>query len=288
MAVGVSTGGSRCSRMHVAVGGGCRDGKYGLAWDGLRGVQVAFHVATLMPREDERCTNKKRHIGNNFVTIAFLEAGGAWGCVWLGWWLVGTLTVGYPSCAASYSPKTIPGQFNLVHILVQPLSNDVGSLSGNRSAERQAMYRVSVHRRKEVAAVGPVYSSAVVPEESLGTVVRACAVQSDIACRLLHKGKVRASWRGLFATWTNLCVVRHALADGKCIQQRPARASTPSYLSPPCSQQGSKRWCCWCWWGCCGGFRSSSSRGCQRRVANSTARRTYPSRSWCAALACGQ
>ena len=69
MAVGVSTGGSRCSRMHVAVGGGCRDGKYGLAWDGLWGVQVAFHVATLMPREDERCTNKKRHIGNNVIDI---------------------------------------------------------------------------------------------------------------------------------------------------------------------------------------------------------------------------
>lgn len=52
------------------------DGKYALVWQVL-GVRVAFHVATLMPGHGRGCANKKRHIGNNFVTVVFLEPGGA-------------------------------------------------------------------------------------------------------------------------------------------------------------------------------------------------------------------
>lgn len=39
--------------------------------------QVIFHVATLMPTKpnDAACTNKKRHIGNNYVTIVYNDSG---------------------------------------------------------------------------------------------------------------------------------------------------------------------------------------------------------------------
>ena len=38
---------------------------------------VVFHVATLMPTltSDPQCSNKKLHIGNDFVTIVFNESG---------------------------------------------------------------------------------------------------------------------------------------------------------------------------------------------------------------------
>ena len=39
--------------------------------------QVIFHVATLMPTKasDPACTNKKRHIGNDYVTIVYNDSG---------------------------------------------------------------------------------------------------------------------------------------------------------------------------------------------------------------------
>ena len=37
--------------------------------------QVLFHVATMMPTVDERCNNKKMHIGNDFVLIVYNESG---------------------------------------------------------------------------------------------------------------------------------------------------------------------------------------------------------------------
>ena len=40
-------------------------------------VQLTFHVATLMPnkRQDPHCNEKKKHIGNDFVTIVYNESG---------------------------------------------------------------------------------------------------------------------------------------------------------------------------------------------------------------------
>lgn len=38
-------------------------------------LAVMFHVATLMPHNDPSCLNKKRHIGNDFVTIVYNDSG---------------------------------------------------------------------------------------------------------------------------------------------------------------------------------------------------------------------
>lgn len=52
------------------------DGKFTYIWqDDI--VQVTFHVATLMPNkeQDPHCHEKKKHIGNDFVTIVYNESG---------------------------------------------------------------------------------------------------------------------------------------------------------------------------------------------------------------------
>lgn len=52
------------------------DGKFAYVWqDDV--IRVAFHVTTLMPNKDSdpNCNNKKRHIGNNNVTIVYNESG---------------------------------------------------------------------------------------------------------------------------------------------------------------------------------------------------------------------
>lgn len=40
-------------------------------------MQVYFHVATLMPNKetDPLCNEKKKHIGNDFVSIIYNESG---------------------------------------------------------------------------------------------------------------------------------------------------------------------------------------------------------------------
>lgn len=62
-------------------------------------IQVIFHVATLMPNNerDPNRTEKKKHIGNDFVTIVYNESG------------------------EEYNLNTIKGQFNYACIVVEPL-----------------------------------------------------------------------------------------------------------------------------------------------------------------------
>lgn len=53
-----------------------KDGNFTYIWqDDI--VQVTFHVATLMPnhRHDPNCNEKKKHIGNDFVSIVYNESG---------------------------------------------------------------------------------------------------------------------------------------------------------------------------------------------------------------------
>ncbi|KAK3852845.1 hypothetical protein Pcinc_040581 [Petrolisthes cinctipes] len=61
-------------------------------------MQVVFHIATMMPTKesDPKCIGKKRHIGNNYVTIVYNESGNP------------------------YNINTIKGQYNHAVVEVQP------------------------------------------------------------------------------------------------------------------------------------------------------------------------
>lgn len=53
------------------------DGTHTYAWRD-RVTEIVYHVPTMMPTDEEmdpQCTNKKRHIGNDFVNIIFNESG---------------------------------------------------------------------------------------------------------------------------------------------------------------------------------------------------------------------
>lgn len=75
-----------------------RDGNFTYIWqDDI--IQVTFHVATLMPNKDHdpNCNEKKKNIGNDFVSIVYNESG------------------------EEYNLNTIKGQFNYACVIVQPL-----------------------------------------------------------------------------------------------------------------------------------------------------------------------
>jgi len=73
------------------------DGLYAYHWHDHT-TQVIYHTATLMPNKesDPACHSKKRHIGNNFVTIVYDES------------------------KRGYSFGTLKGQFNFAEVVIQP------------------------------------------------------------------------------------------------------------------------------------------------------------------------
>lgn len=75
-----------------------RDGNFTYVWqDDI--IQVTFHVATLMPNKDHdpNCNEKKKNIGNDFVTIVYNDSG------------------------EEYNLSTIKGQFNYASVIVEPI-----------------------------------------------------------------------------------------------------------------------------------------------------------------------
>lgn len=77
---------------------GGKDGRYTYVWsDDI--MQVLFHVATAMPScaRDPLCNEKRKYIGNDFVSIVYNDSG------------------------REFDIHTIKGQFNLCIVVVEPL-----------------------------------------------------------------------------------------------------------------------------------------------------------------------
>ncbi|XP_063361788.1 tuberin [Cydia amplana] len=79
---------------------GGKDGKYTYVWhDDV--MQVLFHVATAMPvsAADPTCNEKRKYIGNDYVSIVYNDSGG------------------------DFPIQTIKGQFNLCIVVVEPFEH---------------------------------------------------------------------------------------------------------------------------------------------------------------------
>ncbi|XP_017841753.2 tuberin [Drosophila busckii] len=121
------------------------DGKFAYIWkDDI--LQVTFHVATLMPtnlRDDPNCTEKKKHIGNDFVKIIYNESG------------------------EKYNLTTISGQFNYACVIVEPLE-----LNSNR---------VYVKARPEISKFVCQAEPRIVSDRSAPLLARQMALHANLA-----------------------------------------------------------------------------------------------------------
>ncbi|KAG2829000.1 hypothetical protein PC113_g8471 [Phytophthora cactorum] len=140
---------------------GNSDGQFGLIYKDAC-TQIMFHVATMMVPDSNRSVDstvdnfssmkKKRHIGNDFVHVVFKE------------------------CDEDYDLQTLSGQFNDVHIVIQPLN------------DRE--YRTEVHVKAGIPPFGPLYGKQIVSSSIISEIVRLTCLNANLACQVFHQDLV--------------------------------------------------------------------------------------------------
>ncbi|XP_043279652.1 tuberin isoform X2 [Venturia canescens] len=108
-------------------------------------TQVAFHVATLMPTKlsDPKCTSKKQHIGNNYVSVVYNESG------------------------EPYNIQTVKGQFNYACVIIQPLDHGTN--------------QVTVQAREELAEHIGHSEPKIISDQNLAILSRQLALHANLA-----------------------------------------------------------------------------------------------------------
>lgn len=134
-----------------------RDGNFTYVWkDDI--VHVTFHVATLMPNNDNdpNCNEKKKHIGNDYVSIVYNESG------------------------EEYNLSTIKGQFNYACVVVQPLE-----LNSNR---------IFVRAKKEIADFVCHSEAKIVSDGSAPLLARQLALHANLASHVSRSLKTKTPY----------------------------------------------------------------------------------------------
>ncbi|XP_050540958.1 tuberin-like [Daktulosphaira vitifoliae] len=116
-------------------------------------MQVIFHVATLMPtvETDAKCNNKKKNIGNDFVTIVYNESG------------------------QEYDIQTVKGQFSYGCVIVEPLEHGVDQIT----------VKVRDDLREHVGHQEPK----IVSDQNAAMLARQLAIHTDLASQILSSSK---------------------------------------------------------------------------------------------------
>ncbi|XP_054850623.1 tuberin isoform X2 [Eublepharis macularius] len=125
------------------------DGQFTYCWhDDI--MQAIFHIATLMPTKDldkYRC-DKKRHLGNDFVSIIYNDSG------------------------EDFKLGAIKGQFNFVHVVIKPLDYNCNLLT--------------LQCRKDMEGLVDTSVAKIVSDKNLPFVARQMALHANMASQVHH------------------------------------------------------------------------------------------------------
>ncbi|KAM6299277.1 tuberin [Aegotheles albertisi] len=175
------------------------DGQFTYCWhDDI--MQAIFHIATLMPTKDldkYRC-NKKRHLGNDFVSIIYNDSG------------------------EDFKLGTIKGQFNFVHVIITPLDYDCNL--------------VTLQCRKDMEGLVDTSVAKIISDKNLPFVARQMALHANMASQVHHSRSnptdtYPSKW---IARLRHIKRLRHRLreetqyqAPGLPLQMHPSAPSKP-------------------------------------------------------------
>jgi hypothetical protein len=202
------------------------DGKYGVAWqDGSSNTQMMFHITTLMPtslERDPRCSLKKRHIGNDFVAIAFDESG-----------------------LDTFGFNTLPGQFNFVNIVIKPIPGclisleddvDVSDKKGNASHinyERRWFYvETKFKDGLNLPTLSVLSDGRIVSGRELAGVVRRAALHANMLALVVAQS---GAGGGMFTS-----NARERLQQIKRLADRVKKLATGAFSSEKSEKPGSQ------------------------------------------------
>ncbi|ORX54367.1 hypothetical protein DM01DRAFT_1335515 [Hesseltinella vesiculosa] len=144
------------------------DGAYAYFWkDDV--TEMVFHTATMMPTRldrDPRCSGKKRHIGNDFVTIVYVD-----------------------DLATPFRFDTLPGQFNFINIIIRPYSKGNSSAKPliNPWLQENSFFLVTLQKRPDMPAdIGPLGEGKLISAQSLPGFIRQVSLHANIFAQIFH------------------------------------------------------------------------------------------------------
>ncbi|CAO3594996.1 unnamed protein product [Absidia cylindrospora] len=146
------------------------DGAFAYFWkDDV--TEIVFHVATMMPTrldQDPRCSGKKRHIGNDSVTIVYFDD---------------------DDVASEYAFDTLPGQFNFINIVITPYSMSTESVSPSQAAwgQENTFFKVTMQQRPDMPSMGPISEPKLISAQSLPGFVRLISLHANIFAQIFHR-----------------------------------------------------------------------------------------------------
>ncbi|KAJ7652105.1 hypothetical protein DFH06DRAFT_1299813 [Mycena polygramma] len=131
------------------------DGEYAYAWWDDIG-QILYHTATMMPSNphDPHFTNKKRHIGNDFVRIVWNDSG------------------------KPYRFDTLTTQFQFVNIVIEPHSLGAIAAFSNNLHENE-YFKLTVQRAPDMPEFAPVGHFKLISAKNLPLSVRQLSLLAD-------------------------------------------------------------------------------------------------------------
>ncbi|XP_050394969.1 tuberin [Patella vulgata] len=133
------------------------DGQFAYSWQD-DAMQVIFHIATLMPNKnsDPNCNSKKRHIGNDYVTIIYNDS------------------------HDDYKIGTIKGSFNYVNIVIKPLDYESNAVT---LQTKEVPSNIST----DIAEILGHTDTKIISDENLAQLVRQIAMHCNLASMVLQR-----------------------------------------------------------------------------------------------------
>jgi hypothetical protein len=212
------------------------DGEFTIAWRD-RVMEICYHITTMMPtnlEDPQMWTNKKRHIGNDFVNIIFNDSG------------------------LPYNFDTFPSAFNYVHIVITPEAR--ASFIERRLEHdpdgRSRYYKVQVIPRPDFPEISPAAESKMISGKHLAAYCRLIAINASVFSQVWFEregGESVSSWRDRLRQIKRLRD-RHipkvvsksddspsSPSEGKGFSSPPVPGSRPSNMSGRENKIGAKR-----------------------------------------------